>query len=115
MLFFNKLFGQRFTQLDEMLGKPLTVTDLVHSGEMVVAVAFRYEHTITLMRWGWKRLDTVDYRWFWPLTRRGMIPPNNWDTYGTNWQAFEITLPEDLRDIAVRYPDAPEPFTYHLN
>lgn len=102
MQFFDKLFGNRFIQLDEVLGKPLTVIDLIHSGEMVVAVAFRRERTITLMRWGYKRFRDGDIRWFWPLIPGSVIPPNNWDTYGTNWQAYEIDLPEDVRDIAVR-------------
>ncbi len=102
MQFFDKLFGNRFIQLDEVLGKPLTIIDLIHSGEMVVAVAFRRERTITLMRWGWKRLSNYDSRWFWPLTRHGVIPPNDWNTYGTNWQAYKIDLPDDISDMGIR-------------
>jgi len=102
MLDLSKLFRQRFTRLDKALGEPLTVTDLQQSGEMVVAVAFRHERVTTLMRWGYKRFRDGDIRWFWPLIPGSLIPPNHWDTYGTNWQAYEIDLPENVTDIAVR-------------
>lgn len=108
----NRLFGQRFTRLDRALGEPLTVTDLQHSGEMVVAVAFRQERVTTLMRWGWKRFNNGEFRWFWPLIPNSLIPPNNWYTYGTNWQAYEIVLPEDVMDIAIRRRwDNPDPYS----
>lgn len=107
MLLDNKLFRQRFTRLDKALGEPLTVTDLQRSGEMVVAVSFRFERVTTLMRWGWKRFQDGEVRWFWPLIPGSVIPPNNWNTYGTNWQAYEIDLPEDVMDIAVRRRKTP--------
>ncbi len=111
MLDLSKLFRQRFTRLDKDLGEPLTVTDLQQSGEMVVAVAFRHERVTTLMRWGYKRFRNGDIRWFWPLIPGSLIPPNHWDTYGTNWQAYEIDLPENVTDIAVRF-GKPKPNPY---
>ena len=69
---------------------------------VIRGVRLRRERTITLMRWGWKRLSNYDSRWFWPLTRHGVIPPNDWNTYGTNWQAYKIDLPDDISDMGIR-------------
>lgn len=108
MLFYNKLFGQRFTPLDKALGEPLTVTDLQRSGEMIVAVSFRLEKVTTLMRWGWRRFRNYEVLWFWPLNPGTLVPPNNWNAYGTNWQAYRVDLPDDISDIAIRRRETPD-------
>ena len=91
---------QRFIQLP--LGEALTVCDLQNIEDCLVALTFRGKPEMIICRWGWKRIpnEEASYQGFWTLDNSN-LPVFPWNTYGTNWQAYRIDLPRDIRDIAV--------------
>lgn len=100
---------QRFTPLEDLIGEPLTVADLSQIDDLLVALAFRADKRLVICRWGWKRFvdekgNPVEYQGFWTLDN-SPLPPLRWDTYGTLWQAYRVTLPQDVGLIAVVEPE----------
>ena len=91
---------QQFIQLP--LGEPLTACDLQNIDDCLVCLTFRGKPEMLLCRWGWKRKEDehASYQGFWMLDN-SKLPTYPWNTYGTNWQAYRVNLPRDIRDIAV--------------
>ena len=91
---------QQFCHLP--LGEALTAYDLQNIDDCLVALTFRDKAETVLCRWGWKRKsgEHASYQGFWTLDNSN-LPVFPWNTYGTNWQAYRVYLPRDIRDIAV--------------
>ena len=85
-----------------MLGEPLTIADLHYIDDCLVVLTFRGKPDMILCRWGWKRIpeENTSYQGFWTLdnTALNALP---WKTYGTNWQAYRVNLPRDIRDFGI--------------
>lgn len=84
------------------LGEPLTACDLQNTEDCLVVLTFRDKPEMILCRWGWKRKsgEHASYQGFWTLDNSN-LPVFPWNTYGTNWQAYKVYLPRDIRDIAI--------------
>ena len=94
---------KRFTPVP--LGEPLTLCDLQRTEDTLVVLTFRGKPEMILCRWGWK-LDpnqNASYQGFWMLDNTNSLPPLPWNTYGTNWQAYKVYIPCDIRDFGIRW------------
>lgn len=86
------------------LGDPLTARDLQDTEDTLACLVFRRKSDTVLCRWGWRREPgkRASYQGFWTLDG-SQLPSLPWNTYGTDWQAYRINLPRDIRDIAVSF------------
>ena len=91
---------QQFYHLS--LGEPLTACDLQNIDDSLVVLTFRGKAETVLCRWGLKRKsgEHASYQGFWTLDNSPLVQ-FPWNTYGTDWQAYRVNLPRDIRDIAV--------------
>lgn len=84
------------------LGEALTLYDLQNIEDCMTVLTFRGKPDMILCRWGWKRnpAENASYQGFWTLDDTA-LPVLPWNTYGTNWQAYKVYLPRDIRDFGI--------------